>query len=53
MLYSDGSAIYIDGSLTCGKTEKCSTFDNPPLCADGDFQAQIQKNFFSASLLKN
>ena len=28
----------MDGNLTNGKTEKCQTFNNPPLCKEGDFQ---------------
>lgn len=33
-----GNAIYIDSTLNHGKTEGCQTFDNPPLCEDGDFE---------------
>ena len=36
-----GNGIYIDSSMTFGKTEHCKTFDNPPLCEKGDFQIAI------------
>jgi hypothetical protein len=38
LFFSDGNGIYVDSSLTFGKTERCSTFNNPPLCKEGDFQ---------------
>lgn len=34
----EGNGIYIDSSLTSGRTERCLTFNNPPLCTEGDFQ---------------
>ena len=33
-----GNGIYIDATLNHGKTDKCQTFDNPPLCKEKDFQ---------------
>jgi len=36
-----GNAIFLDGTLTFGKTETCATFNNPPLCADGDFKISV------------
>ena len=34
----EGNAIYIDSTLSHGKTEKCQTFNNPPLCKESNFQ---------------
>ena len=33
-----GNGIYIESTLSHGKTETCQTFDNAPLCKDGDFE---------------
>ena len=33
----NGNGILLDPTLTQGKTERCDTFDNPPLCKSGDF----------------
>ena len=33
----DGNGILLHEGLTQGKTEKCATFNNPPLCQTGDF----------------
>ncbi|TRY96145.1 hypothetical protein DNTS_028340, partial [Danionella cerebrum] len=30
----DGNALYIDSELNHGRTERCLTFDNQPLCAE-------------------
>ncbi|XP_016327649.1 TBC1 domain family member 24-like isoform X1 [Sinocyclocheilus anshuiensis] len=30
----EGNALYIDSELNHGRTERCLTFDNPPLCAE-------------------
>ncbi|XP_028990901.1 TBC1 domain family member 24 [Betta splendens] len=30
----DGNALYIDSDLNHGRTGSCTTFDNPPLCAE-------------------
>ena len=27
--------------MTFGKSEACATFDNPPLCKDGDFKIAV------------
>ena len=34
----NGNGIYLDSTLNYGKTDKCLTFDNPPLCKEKDFQ---------------
>jgi len=34
----DGNGLMIDSSLTFGKSERCLTFDNEPLCPNGDFK---------------
>eukprot|EP00095_Tigriopus_kingsejongensis_P002050 maker-scaffold254_size236139-snap-gene-0.9 protein:Tk02050 transcript:maker-scaffold254_size236139-snap-gene-0.9-mRNA-1 annotation:"tbc1 domain family member 24 isoform x4" len=36
-----GNGIYLDSSLTFGKSERCATFNNPPLCKDGDFEVAV------------
>lgn len=36
----DGNALYIDSELNHGRTERCLTFDNPPLCAES-FQVAL------------
>ena len=33
----DGNGILLHEGLTLGKTERCATFNNPPLCQEGDF----------------
>ncbi|XP_003961474.1 TBC1 domain family member 24 isoform X2 [Takifugu rubripes] len=30
----EGNALYIDSELNHGRTGRCTTFDNPPLCAE-------------------
>ncbi|XP_039211027.1 TBC1 domain family member 24-like isoform X2 [Crotalus tigris] len=35
-----GQALYIDANLNHGRTERCETFDNPPLCQQ-NFQVQL------------
>ncbi|KAI1896247.1 hypothetical protein AGOR_G00092840 [Albula goreensis] len=30
----DGNALYIDAELNHGRTGRCTTFDNPPLCTE-------------------
>ncbi|KAL3282746.1 hypothetical protein HHI36_005914 [Cryptolaemus montrouzieri] len=37
----DGQAIWIDESIRFGKTDACSTFNNPPLCPGGDFEIRV------------
>ncbi|XP_014470961.1 PREDICTED: TBC1 domain family member 24 isoform X2 [Dinoponera quadriceps] len=37
----DGQAIWMDENIRFGKTDHCSTFDNPPLCASGDFEIRV------------
>ncbi|KAM4624367.1 TBC1 domain family member 24 [Polymixia lowei] len=36
----DGNALYIDSELNHGRTGSCTTFDNPPLCAES-FQVAL------------
>ncbi|XP_029933376.1 TBC1 domain family member 24 isoform X2 [Myripristis murdjan] len=36
----DGNALYIDSELNHGRTAHCTTFDNPPLCAE-NFQVSL------------
>ena len=43
--FREGNGIYLDGTLTFGKTEKCLTFDNEPLCQDGDFKVSVIEVF--------
>lgn len=37
----NGTAIWLDESLNMGKTERCDTFNNPPLCSLGDFTSKV------------
>lgn len=37
----DGQAIWMDENIRYGKTDKCSTFNNPPLCNGGDFEIRV------------
>ncbi|XP_047736312.1 GTPase-activating protein skywalker isoform X1 [Hyalella azteca] len=37
----DGQGLFLDHELQFGKTEKCLTFDNPPLCPTGDFEIKV------------
>ncbi|TMS22130.1 TBC1 domain family member 24 [Larimichthys crocea] len=36
----EGNALYIDSELNHGRTGRCATFDNPPLCAE-TFQVSV------------
>ncbi|XP_071397462.1 TBC1 domain family member 24 [Centroberyx affinis] len=36
----EGNALYIDSELNHGRTGSCTTFDNPPLCAES-FQVSV------------
>lgn len=38
---SDGQAIWMDENIRFGKTDACKTFNNPPLCASGDFEIRV------------
>jgi TBC1 domain family member 24 len=40
-IFRGGSAIWMDENVRFGKTEFCETFDNPPLCPNGDFEIQV------------
>uniref|UniRef100_A0A8C7NW45 TBC1 domain family member 24 n=1 Tax=Oncorhynchus mykiss TaxID=8022 RepID=A0A8C7NW45_ONCMY len=37
----EGNALYIDGELNHGRTARCTTFDNPPLCSTESFQVAL------------
>ncbi|XP_011707879.1 PREDICTED: TBC1 domain family member 24 isoform X2 [Wasmannia auropunctata] len=37
----DGQAIWMDENIRFGKTDRRSTFNNPPLCASGDFEIRV------------
>lgn len=39
--FSDGQAIWMDENIRYGKTESCSTFNNPPLCKSRDFEIKV------------
>lgn len=41
MFDSDGQAIWMDENIRFGKTDRCSTFNNPPLCPSGDFEIRV------------
>lgn len=44
-----GSGLWLDENLYKGKTERCDTFDNKPLCSSGDFTCSVVQviGFFS------
>ncbi|CAH1707431.1 unnamed protein product [Chironomus riparius] len=37
----DGQAIWMDENIRFGKSDKCKTFENPPLCPSGDFEIRV------------
>ncbi|XP_063244570.1 GTPase-activating protein skywalker isoform X4 [Bacillus rossius redtenbacheri] len=37
----DGQAIWMDENIRFGKTDRCLTFNNPPLCNNGDFEIRV------------
>ncbi|KAJ8977837.1 hypothetical protein NQ317_007965 [Molorchus minor] len=37
----EGQAIWMDENIRFGKTDKCATFNNPPLCPGGDFEIRV------------
>ncbi|XP_025837482.1 TBC1 domain family member 24 isoform X1 [Agrilus planipennis] len=37
----EGQAIWLDENIRYGKTDRCSTFNNPPLCPSGDFEVRV------------
>lgn len=41
LILRDGQAIWMDENIRFGKTDRCSTFNNPPLCASGDFEIRV------------
>ncbi|KAL5280881.1 TBC1D24 family protein [Megaselia abdita] len=36
-----GQAIWMDENIRYGKTDHCTTFNNPPLCPSGDFEIRV------------
>jgi len=36
-----GMGIWLDENLTTGKTERCDTFDNEPLCSTREFTCAV------------
>lgn len=41
LIFRDGQAIWMDENIRFGKTDRCSTFNNPPLCPSGDFEIRV------------
>lgn len=41
LFYSEGQAIWMDENIRFGKTDRCQTFNNPPLCPSGDFEIRV------------
>lgn len=39
--FRDGQAIWLDENIRFGKTDRCQTFNNPPLCPSGDFEVRV------------
>ncbi|XP_055613159.1 GTPase-activating protein skywalker-like isoform X4 [Uranotaenia lowii] len=37
----EGQAIWMDENIRFGKTDRCQTFNNPPLCVSGDFEIRV------------
>lgn len=37
----DGQAIWMDENIRFGKSDSCSTFNNPPLCPGKDFEIKV------------
>ncbi|XP_067007706.2 GTPase-activating protein skywalker isoform X1 [Anabrus simplex] len=37
----EGQAIWMDENIRYGKTDRCLTFNNPPLCDGGDFEIRV------------
>ncbi|XP_034472856.1 GTPase-activating protein skywalker isoform X3 [Drosophila innubila] len=37
----EGQAIWMDENIRFGKTDRCKTFNNPPLCPSGDFEIRV------------
>ncbi|XP_069691958.1 GTPase-activating protein skywalker isoform X2 [Periplaneta americana] len=37
----EGQAIWMDENIRYGKTDRCLTFNNPPLCENGDFEIRV------------
>ncbi|XP_070494948.1 GTPase-activating protein skywalker isoform X3 [Chironomus tepperi] len=37
----DGQAIWMDENIRFGKSDRCKTFNNPPLCPSGDFEIRV------------
>lgn len=43
LFFSDGQAIWMDENLRFGKTDRCQTFNNPPLCPSRDFEIKVME----------
>lgn len=41
LICREGQAIWMDENIRYGKTDKCATFNNPPLCPSGDFEIRV------------
>lgn len=39
--FREGQAIWMDENIRYGKTDRCQTFNNPPLCPSGDFEIRV------------
>lgn len=39
--FRGGQAIWMDENMRYGKTDSCTTFNNPPLCKSGDFEIRV------------
>ncbi|KAL1124173.1 hypothetical protein AAG570_001943, partial [Ranatra chinensis] len=37
----EGQAIWMDENIRYGKSDRCLTFNNPPLCSGGDFEIRV------------
>lgn len=41
LFHREGQAIWMDENIRYGKTDRCLTFNNPPLCPSGDFEIRV------------
>jgi hypothetical protein len=39
--FREGQAIWMDENIRFGKTDRCLTFNNPPLCESRDFEIRV------------
>lgn len=47
---SGGQAIWMDENMRYGKTDSCTTFNNPPLCKSGDFEIRVLEVYVQFAL---